>query len=143
MSWLSLRFGLQRGIARSIVLPFGVAAFSTISNAVLLAKDLRHYRAELAQGEVAATATFVRRAESLRPFLPARGAVGYFTPDQGREVLVQLAVAPIRLDRDIRHGLVLVDFSTTPPDEGELRARGLTLVADVGDGLGLYRGAPD
>jgi len=81
------------------------------------------------------------RFAELRKNLPARGVVGYWgdsaltPPAVGAYYLTQYALAPLVVERSLKHPLVVGNFpdSAAPPVPANLR-----LVKDFGDGVFLF-----
>jgi len=89
------------------------------------------------------------RARTLRPDLPAHGAIGYLgdelqsntnaIPYYHEFFHIQYAVAPVILVDSQQYPLVLGDFHR-PVDPERIAKLNLTLIKDYGNGVMLFRG---
>lgn len=99
------------------------------------------------------------RIRQLKPWLPARGEVGYITSVENERifadekamrnveylaqyVLTQYTLAPLIVRNRPDLALVVGNFLSRPPEPGFVERHRLTVLKDFGDGLILYQGPP-
>jgi hypothetical protein len=79
-----------------------------------------------------------QRFATLKPFLPARGVIGYIgesgAPARGDYYRAEYALAPLVVDDSLNHPMVLANF----PDSPLPAPTNLQLVKDFGHGVALF-----
>jgi hypothetical protein len=96
---------------------------------------------------------FLSRCRRLEPHLPANGAIGYrapptreqtFPPVKGdRLQLMRYALAPRIVEQFWDHQLVIFDADDPALSPSPKESRGWRVVADLGDGMKVYRTTGD
>jgi hypothetical protein len=96
---------------------------------------------------------FVARCHRLEPHLPAAGPIGYRAPPARAEAhspvkgdrlqLMRYALAPRIVEQFWDHQLVIFDADDPALSPSPKESRGWRVVADLGDGMKVYRTAGD
>jgi len=143
-------FRRKYGAAAARFLVLGLTAYAVLG---LLWRSADVYRT---LPDKAAVTIHEERISRLKPFLPARGEVGYATSVENAQifayektfrnvefvaqyVLTQYTLAPLIVRNSAALPLVVGNFLDGPPPPGLIERNGLVVWHDFGDGLILYR----
>jgi hypothetical protein len=124
-----------------------LAALSNLRLPVRSIRDAANSTASDGIGE------FLARCRRLEPHLPASGRIGYRAPSAlaqthspvkgDRLQLMRYALAPRIVEQFWDHELVIFDADDPALAPSQKESRGWRVVADLGDGMKLFRTAGD
>lgn len=142
------RFAFSGFAVRTRVSLIVIVVFGLLSGGHFLLRALYDYAKLERPGAIE---RYLGRFTSIKTALPPRGVVGYVAEDRGKESihggdyyrkfhLAQYALAPLIVVDNTAPVLVIGNFAegSTPP-----RIPGLSLVRDYGNGVMLFRRAPE
>jgi hypothetical protein len=126
---------------------FAVCSFALVSNLIFFGREAKHYTSPYTPDELAyydpwnELAKYQHRFERVRVKLDPNQVVGYVsdTPSSTHFTFTQYVLAPVVMEMNTSHRIVVGNFKRgTIPIEVRTNAQ-LVLVADLGNGVALFR----